>query len=329
MPGPRSGGGAPTTSPAESKRWITLYPIYFDAKRSHKDGERRVGWSLSSLAPQSIAIARALERLGGLRFVHEPAKTHPRDWENPGRVKVQLFRDDEGKEAVSSKYKNRKQLLLAVAPLVQQFGGGKPPGEKPPKREKARRKGEKRLSKKEGAAAVDGEDKRKGKAVAGSKATAAQKGKKAGATSSNAAAAASSSTAAPKPRRLGPLMASAGSSSRSARVFRKKALRPHLPPAQVRLPPHSPAVPADLLNMDLGAMAGGAGAGLPGAPGGGAGGAANPMGALGSMMGNLGFGGDDDEEDKQEDQQQQQQRGNDPFRGMGRRGRKRVVRVGR
>jgi signal recognition particle subunit SRP19 len=42
--------------------------------------------------PLSKDIADAAMRLG-LRALHEITKTHPRDWENPGRVRVQWKKD--------------------------------------------------------------------------------------------------------------------------------------------------------------------------------------------------------------------------------------------
>ncbi|CAO1630878.1 unnamed protein product [Parajaminaea phylloscopi] len=294
-------GGAPMTShaatdpraSAEAKKWITLYPIYFDAKRSNKVGERRVSWKHASLYPLSSGLVKAAGKLG-LRFVHEPYKTHPRDWENPGRVKVQLF-DEEGK-ATHGSIRNRKQLVVAVAPLLQQACGGPPPVDLP-KREKA------------------------GKPAADAKAVTH---KTDGKTAKGAATVGSAGAKPTKKRR------SAGTSSQSSRISRNKLLKPHLPPPQVRLPHTSPALPAGLLNMDLASAMGGGDGGAAGGLPGGAGG--NPMGALGSMMGNLGFGNENDEQDAAADggpSEADKRRQNDPMRGMGRRGRKRVVRMGR
>ena len=107
---------------AEAKKWITVYPIYFDAKRKYMKGCRRVAYDNSSMWPKSEKIERAVAKLT-LMHAHEvrvvkaksllgfpmkdderrsadslfrsqPQKTHPQDWENPGRVKVQLFGED-------------------------------------------------------------------------------------------------------------------------------------------------------------------------------------------------------------------------------------------
>lgn len=42
--------------------------------------------------PLSRDIAEAASRLG-LGTLHEGQKSHPRDWENPGRVRVQWKKD--------------------------------------------------------------------------------------------------------------------------------------------------------------------------------------------------------------------------------------------
>lgn len=326
--------GGPPAAPAETKEWISLYPIYFDAKRSHKTGERRVTWAKSSLYPHSLGLAKALQRLG-LRAIHEPGKTHPRDWENPGRVKVRVF-DEDGKAVASVQGKtlqNRRQLLEAVAPVLQQFCGGAPPLELP-KREKKAPRIKKKTSAEAGTAKKGAKEAAKGStSTATAKSTAPKTGKPASTSTSTASKDKDAAGNASASTSKGPHLPNAGSSSRLAKLNRVHLLRPHLPPAHIRLPPHSPALSANLLNMDLnaamgGAPGGGAGA-LPGGPGG-AGGAANPMGALGSMMGNLGFGQEDEQGEEEETEEEKRKKAqNDPFKGIGRRGRKRVVRVGR
>lgn len=69
-------------------RWTCIYPIYLDAKRPYGTGQRRVSRPKSVWWPLSKDIADAAGRLG-LGSLHEITKTHPRDWENPGRVRVQ------------------------------------------------------------------------------------------------------------------------------------------------------------------------------------------------------------------------------------------------
>lgn len=81
---------------------------------SVKDG-RRVPRSKSLWWPQAAHIARACASLG-IPSVLEPEKTHPADWENPGRVKVQLSRDG---VPVNPRVQNRTQLYLLVAGQMQ------------------------------------------------------------------------------------------------------------------------------------------------------------------------------------------------------------------
>lgn len=108
----------------EEKKWITIYPIYFDAKRRYEKGCRRVTYKESSMWPKSEDLVRAASKLT-VFHVHEPRKAHPRDWENPGRIKVQLFNQD-GKP-LHQKYPNKKELLRALAAIIQPECGGPPP----------------------------------------------------------------------------------------------------------------------------------------------------------------------------------------------------------
>ncbi|KAF9226358.1 signal recognition particle, SRP19 subunit [Gyrodon lividus] len=74
------------------KKWTCIYPIYIDAKRPYGKGERRIAREKSVWWPLSKDIADVTNRLG-LGTLHEINKSHPRDWENPGRVRVQWKKD--------------------------------------------------------------------------------------------------------------------------------------------------------------------------------------------------------------------------------------------
>lgn len=65
-----------------------IYPIYFDVKRSRNEG-RMVGKELAVENPLAREIVNACGRLN-LETLFEPTKLHPKDWANPGRVKVKL-----------------------------------------------------------------------------------------------------------------------------------------------------------------------------------------------------------------------------------------------
>jgi signal recognition particle subunit SRP19 len=92
----------------KSKHWQCLYPIYFDASRTLAQG-RRVGKEQAVLNPLGREIAEATASLG-LNVVFEPDKTHPKDWSNPGRVRV-LVKED-GKP-VGRNVKNSKKLFTS------------------------------------------------------------------------------------------------------------------------------------------------------------------------------------------------------------------------
>ncbi|KAF8970149.1 signal recognition particle, SRP19 subunit [Flammula alnicola] len=97
------------------KSWTCIYPIYLDAKRPYGTGQRRVERAKSLWWPLSKDIADAANRLG-LGTLHEVNKAHPRDWENPGRVRVQWKK--EGK-LINPVIKTKKQLLEMICFQLQ------------------------------------------------------------------------------------------------------------------------------------------------------------------------------------------------------------------
>ncbi|KAG7097636.1 hypothetical protein E1B28_004968 [Marasmius oreades] len=99
------------------KTWTCIYPIYIDAKRPYGTGQRRVERAKSVWWPLSKDIAEAANRLG-LGTLHEVHKTHPRDWENPGRVRVQWKKDG---KVVNPVIKTKKQLLETICMMIQHF----------------------------------------------------------------------------------------------------------------------------------------------------------------------------------------------------------------
>ncbi|KAI5820258.1 signal recognition particle, SRP19 subunit [Pyronema omphalodes] len=96
-PGAPAGPGAPQflseKQAQEFKHYQCLYPVYFDAQRSRQEG-RKVAKGLAVKNPIAREIADACASLG-LKAVYEMAKSHPKDWANPGRVKVLLKEDGE------------------------------------------------------------------------------------------------------------------------------------------------------------------------------------------------------------------------------------------
>ncbi|KAF8508015.1 signal recognition particle, SRP19 subunit [Hysterangium stoloniferum] len=109
------------------KNWTSIYPIYIDAKRPYKGSERRVPREKSVWWPLSSDIVEACAQLG-LKTLHEPTKQHPRDWENPGRVKVCFKADGRLQHNV---IQTKKQLLMAIATNVQRLNPDLVPGATP------------------------------------------------------------------------------------------------------------------------------------------------------------------------------------------------------
>jgi signal recognition particle subunit SRP19 len=77
-----------TEDDSRYKNFQCIYPVYFDIRRSRKQG-REVGKELAVENPMARDIVTACGRLG-LETLFEPAKLHPKDWANPGRVKVKV-----------------------------------------------------------------------------------------------------------------------------------------------------------------------------------------------------------------------------------------------
>jgi signal recognition particle subunit SRP19 len=122
-----SGASIPTSSmpirPAPEpqreipKSYQCLYPVYFDKTRTRAEG-RKVGTELAVENPLARDIVDAVQMLG-LRVGFEPEKLHPKDWANPGRVRVQL--KDENGEPVNSQIKNSMSTLLRTFNLAVVF----------------------------------------------------------------------------------------------------------------------------------------------------------------------------------------------------------------
>ncbi|KAI9838059.1 MAG: hypothetical protein M1819_006214 [Sarea resinae] len=107
---------APTTTPEECAHFQSLYACYFDASRTRAQG-RRVGRSQAVPNPLAREIVDAVQALGlGLQVVFEPGKTHPKDWSNPGRVRVLVKEDG---RACSRAVKNKHHLYTLISTYLQ------------------------------------------------------------------------------------------------------------------------------------------------------------------------------------------------------------------
>ncbi|OAX40616.1 signal recognition particle, SRP19 subunit [Rhizopogon vinicolor AM-OR11-026] len=117
---PGQSQGAPSntiTDITPYKKWTCVYPIYIDAKRPYGTGERRIAREKGVWWPLSKDIADATSRLG-LGTLHEVQKSHPRDWENPGRVRVQWKKDG---RLMNPAIKTKKQLLEMISFQIQRI----------------------------------------------------------------------------------------------------------------------------------------------------------------------------------------------------------------
>ncbi|KAL2116379.1 hypothetical protein VTJ04DRAFT_8546 [Mycothermus thermophilus] len=108
-----------TTDERAFKSYQCLYPVYFDRTRSRAEG-RRVPRSLAVANPLAIDIVQACAALR-LPSVLEAGKLHPKDWANPGRVKVNLRLHQQQSSSIpgATKIKNKHHLYLLVAKHLQ------------------------------------------------------------------------------------------------------------------------------------------------------------------------------------------------------------------
>ncbi|TQS34584.1 hypothetical protein Golomagni_05025 [Golovinomyces magnicellulatus] len=88
MKNPRSNQDQLKNDNSSHANFQCIYPIYFDKLRSRRQG-RMVGKELAVENPMAREIVNSCGYLG-LETVFEPTKCHPRDWANPGRVRVNL-----------------------------------------------------------------------------------------------------------------------------------------------------------------------------------------------------------------------------------------------
>ncbi|KFG80646.1 signal recognition particle protein Sec65 [Metarhizium anisopliae] len=105
---------APDADRSAYSSFQCIYPVYFDASRTLSQG-RRVPASLAVRSPLAREIANACSRLR-LPTLLEPEKTHPKDWANPGRVKVGLKQTPQNPSGIKSKH----HLYILIAKHLQQ-----------------------------------------------------------------------------------------------------------------------------------------------------------------------------------------------------------------
>ena len=96
------------------KNYQCLYPLYFDRTRTRVEG-RRVGKEFAVKNPLARDIVEAVGALG-LKALFEAGKLHPKDWANPGRIKVLV---KENGKAVNPRVKNSTwRCFLSHLPVM-------------------------------------------------------------------------------------------------------------------------------------------------------------------------------------------------------------------
>ncbi|WJX24631.1 signal recognition particle 19kDa [Trifolium repens] len=104
---------------ANIKKWIILYPIYMNSRKTVAEG-RRISLSNACENPTCVEIGDCCSFLK-LPFAIEIDKAYPRDFMQRGRVRVLLKRDDG--TLCNSSISSRKQLMLRVAEMVPKHHG--------------------------------------------------------------------------------------------------------------------------------------------------------------------------------------------------------------
>ncbi|KAL7263161.1 hypothetical protein ACSBR1_001355 [Camellia fascicularis] len=101
------------------KKWLMLYPIYINSKKTITEG-RRISTSKACENPTCAEIGDCCSHLK-LPFAIEIDKAYSRDFMQRGRVRVMLKKEDGtfSNPAISS----RKQLMLRIAELVPRHPG--------------------------------------------------------------------------------------------------------------------------------------------------------------------------------------------------------------
>lgn len=104
-----------STDREKSKHYQCLYPVYFDKSRTRAEG-RRIGSEFAVENPLAREMADAAASLR-LSTVFEPDKTHPKDWANPGRVRVLLKKDG---KLTDPDINNKHHLYILIAQYLKQ-----------------------------------------------------------------------------------------------------------------------------------------------------------------------------------------------------------------
>ncbi|KAK1441758.1 hypothetical protein BgAZ_500900 [Babesia gibsoni] len=105
---------ASPTSDQSTDKWLTIYPTYLDKKASVSGG-RRVSKALAVENPSIQEIRLVCERLK-VPYVLEINKLYPRDFLNPGRIRVSL-----NQPGAECKSKTKCEFLRELVQLIAQL----------------------------------------------------------------------------------------------------------------------------------------------------------------------------------------------------------------
>jgi len=98
----------------KARKWKTIYPAYINSTKTLDEG-RRIPKSKALENPTILEIGEICAYFK-LNAEIQPDKMYPKDWMNPGRVKVELIKED-GKLA-NPAVKNKKDLMLKLGELI-------------------------------------------------------------------------------------------------------------------------------------------------------------------------------------------------------------------
>ncbi|KAK7363418.1 hypothetical protein VNO77_05561 [Canavalia gladiata] len=101
------------------KKWIVLYPVYINSKKTMAEG-RRISLTKACENPTCAEIGDCCSYLK-VPFAIEIDKAYPRDFMQRGRVRVLLKKEDG--TLYNSSISSRKQLMLRIAEMVPRHHG--------------------------------------------------------------------------------------------------------------------------------------------------------------------------------------------------------------
>ncbi|KAK7933089.1 hypothetical protein WMY93_003985 [Mugilogobius chulae] len=106
-----------TQNPADKERFVCLYPVYINSKKTLAEG-RRIPSEKGVENPSCTEIRDVLTAAGLNVYVEN--KMHPREWNRDvqfrGRVRVQLKQADG--ELCNEKFGSRKEVMFYVAEMI-------------------------------------------------------------------------------------------------------------------------------------------------------------------------------------------------------------------